>query len=202
VRVGPNDGDLRNERRLVWPPSIEACLANVPVPRAIETRTFSASARGRIFVTHTWGSEGRVMTEMGRFGAAVLRTGSLIGGALGGLSCIGAAIAFALWATGHVETFTRNRGMLQLLVAIPASCLLTSALLAGFGILSPAQLYWTLAPVVAAVVLGVWIFGSGFADWSWMVGLGLPVLVPWLLGVWLGSLVRRAREKGRTGESR
>lgn len=127
----------------------------------------------------------------------MIRTGSRIGGALGGLACIVVAVALALWVSGHVEAFSRNRGMLQLFVAIPASCLVASALLAGFGILSPAQMVWTLAPVSAAVVLGVGALGPGFAAWPWMVGIGVPVLVPWLVGLSFGSLARRALGKQR-----
>lgn len=119
-----------------------------------------------------------------------LRDSKLVGAILGAIALVG-AIAFAITVTGYIDAFSRDRGFLQLVLAIPVAALVTSAGTASVGLLRPGQLLWAMVPLEALILGGVGVFGGGFVAWYWAAVANVVVFVPWLLGIAIGSVVRR-----------
>lgn len=115
--------------------------------------------------------------------------------ALGAIVLVAAALA-AVWATGHYEPFARDRGRLQLLVAIPVVSLLAGAALAYSRVITPREMWWAILPVAGLIVLGSGVLGPGPGAWPWALGLGVVLFVPWVTGGAIGWVVRRRDSPG------
>ena len=103
------------------------------------------------------------------------------------------AVAFALWWSGFIPAFGRNRGLLQVTVAIPGTCVL-----AGFGAHRWTELgtrVLAMAPVPLLVVtLAVGLaFDVETAALPALAALAGTAGVPWLAGVAAGSWRNRRR---------
>lgn len=107
-----------------------------------------------------------------------------------------AAAALALWWSGFIPAFGRNRGLLQVTVAIPVTCAL-----AGFWARAWTRLD-TPALALAPVPLGVLTIAVGIAmdveiaALPALLALAGTAAVPWWAGVTAGAWWsrRRARE--------
>lgn len=119
------------------------------------------------------------------------RPRSTLAGAFLGAVLIVAATAAAVGVSGHFEIFRQDRGFLQLLIAIPVACLATAGGLAFLGVLSSSQMMWAMVPVGGLILLGSGLLGPGYRAWPWALGIGAVVLVPWAVGVWIGSSLAR-----------
>jgi hypothetical protein len=97
----------------------------------------------------------------------------------------------AVWVSGHFRIFAENRGLLQLLVAIPLASLVTAGCLAFWRALTVAQLLWAMVPVEVLVLLGIVAVGPGYRAWPWALAVSAVVFVPWVAGAWIGSALSR-----------
>jgi hypothetical protein len=111
-----------------------------------------------------------------------------------------ASALVAVWLSGHFRWFAQDRGMLQFLLAIPLGSLTAAALLAAYRMLTPTQMLWAMVPVGGVVFLGVGALGPGFRAWPWMVGIIAVLLVPWGVGLVIGSTLGRGRPATRNVE--
>lgn len=105
----------------------------------------------------------------------------------------------ALLATGHVPMFAADRGRLQLLVVVPAISLITGGVLACVRPSARSTLLWSAAPIVALSFLGIATFAVGFRDWFTALVLGAVLVLPWIAGIGIGSML--SRKSGSGGES-
>lgn len=115
---------------------------------------------------------------------------SLPAGAFLGALAILASAAVALWLTGYIEAFSRNRGFLQLVLGIPVSGLLTAAALSYFGALAPRQLILAILPVEVLILGAAEAFGGNLAAWYWAGVANLALFLPWTAGIVLGVAIR------------
>lgn len=115
--------------------------------------------------------------------------------ALGTIVLVAAALA-AVWATGHYEPFARDRGRLQVLVAIPFASLFAGAALAYSRVINLREMWWAILPVTLLIVLGGGVLGPGPGVWPWLLGLGAVLFVPWVTGGALGWVIRRRDSPG------
>lgn len=114
-----------------------------------------------------------------------------LGAGLGALAMV-LAVLGAVWVTGYVEAFSANRGLLQLLVAIPLASLLAAGALAFCGVLTRPQMLWAMLPVAGLIALGIGALGPGYRAWPWLLALGVAVFVPWIAGLSIGTAWRRS----------
>ena len=117
---------------------------------------------------------------------------------LGAVAMIAAALA-AVWVSGLIEAFGRDRGLLQFVVAIPAASLLTAGALAYSGVLDRAQMLGAMAPVAILIILGVGALGPGWAAWPWALGIGGALFLPWTAGALIGSVLGGSSPAGAGG---
>ena len=113
------------------------------------------------------------------------------GAALGALCLAGSALA-AIWLSGYSETFSGDRGRLQLLVAIPLASLLTAGLLTVTRVLTLRQAAWAMLPV-GALLLGASLLEVGYLVWQWALVIGAALFVPWSMGALTGVRIARRR---------
>lgn len=113
---------------------------------------------------------------------------STVGGAALGAASIVASALLAIGVTGFLPVFAENRGLLQLLIAIPVAAAVAGFVLASLRVLSPAQMIWALVPVEVLILVGAGAFAGDLRAWPWVVAVSACAFVPWLLG---GSLARR-----------
>lgn len=109
---------------------------------------------------------------------------------LGAVAMI-AAVLVAIWLSGHFEAFGRDRGLLQFVVAIPAASLFTAGGLAYFRVLTSAQMLRAMLPVAVLILFGVGALGPGWAAWPWVLAIGGVMFLPWIVGLVVGSSLRR-----------
>lgn len=114
------------------------------------------------------------------------------GAALGAAAIVAAASA-AIVVSGRIPAFSANRGLLQLVVAIPLALLATAAALAYVRVLTRAQMLWAMLPVAALVLLGAGAFELGYRAWGWVLALDAVMFVPWVAGMMVGSALRGRR---------
>jgi hypothetical protein len=114
---------------------------------------------------------------------------------LAAVAIVAVALA-AIWVSGHFEAFARDRGLLQLLVAIPLASLGTAAGLAWFRLLTTRQMLWAMLPVEMLILLGAGILGLDYRAWPWALALSGFLFIPWVAGFLIGSALadRRSRQ--------
>jgi len=119
---------------------------------------------------------------------------TVAGSALGAVAMVFAAAA-AIWSSGHFEAFARDRGMLQLVVAIPLATLATAWALAYFRMLSARQMLWAMLPVAGLILAGAGALGLDYRALPWTLGLSSFLFVPWMVGLFVGSRLARRRSE-------
>jgi hypothetical protein len=116
---------------------------------------------------------------------------TVAGAALGALVMV-VAVLGAVWATGYLPAFARDRGFLQLVLAIPLACLATAAALTYFRVLSVPQLFWAMLPVEGLILLVSGVMGLELEVLPWTLPISAAVFVPWIGGALIGRSVGRS----------
>lgn len=116
---------------------------------------------------------------------------SELNGAILGAVALAGGVLFAIAVTGYIDAFSRDRGFLQLVLAIPVASLVIAAGASAFGLLGPSQLLWAMAPVEVLIFAGTGLFGGDFVAWYWAAVANVVLFVPWLAGVGAGTMIRR-----------
>lgn len=135
-----------------------------------------------------------------RHSNGALITSAAGGAALGAIAIVASAL-LAVWLTGFLSLFTRNRGLLQLLLAIPVATAAAGFGLGWLGVLSRAQMLWALVPVAILILAGAGAYAGDIRAWPWAAVVGACVLVPWVLGLVAGTAARRGGPKARGPET-
>ena len=120
---------------------------------------------------------------------STLTDSTWLGAAISACIIIG-TIAVAYFVSGAFPAFAGNRGFLQLVVAIPLACLISALAVAFLGILNQSQLMWALAPVLVFIGAGALMMDAGVASLPWVFALSGFIVVPWMVGVAAGTLLR------------
>lgn len=108
------------------------------------------------------------------------------GAALGAVLLI-VSVGAALWVSGRFEIFQQDRGLLQLLVAIPLASLAVGGSAAFLRLLTVPQMLWAAAPVEALILVGSAVLGPGYRAWPWALVISAVVVVPWMAGILVGA---------------
>ena len=104
--------------------------------------------------------------------------------------CIVMSALTAIWISGFVRIFAENRGLLQLLVAIPTASLATASALSFRGTFTPAQMLWGMVPVEVLILLGAGVLVPDVRVWPWVLAVSAVVFIPWIAGVRAGLAMR------------
>lgn len=120
---------------------------------------------------------------------STLTDSTWLGAAISACIILG-TIAVAYFVSGQFPAFADNRGFFQLVVAIPLACLISALMVAFLGILNQSQMLWALVPVVALVFVGALLLDAGVQSLPWVIALSGFIVVPWMVGVAAGVMLR------------
>jgi len=117
-------------------------------------------------------------------------TRSAVAGALVGALLLLLAVLIAIETSVRLPAFARDRGLLQLAVAIPAACFIMAGFLSCLRLLSTPQMMWAMLPVEVAI-LAVAAFGFEPRILPWTLAISAALFPPWVAGALAGAWIRR-----------
>ena len=121
----------------------------------------------------------------------------LRGPLVGAVALVG-TVALALSVSGRFPLFAQNRGLLQLVVAIPAACFVVAAALTHLGVLRVSDVAWSLVPAAALLLVLGYVMLLEAATLPALLLAGGAAGIPWLAGAWAAATLGKRKARRRT----